>query len=79
MRGTYAQGNVHGKTGTLNNVSALTGYVTTRDGEFLCFSMLMNGGNQGAYHSVQDRVAARLAAFSFNETLTSLDKAPPAK
>ncbi|MBS1911022.1 MAG: D-alanyl-D-alanine carboxypeptidase/D-alanyl-D-alanine-endopeptidase [Bacteroidetes bacterium] len=72
MRGTYAEKNVHGKTGTLNNVSALCGYVTTRDGEFVCFSMLMNGGNHGLYRSVQDKVAARLAAFSYHD-------APPAK
>jgi len=65
MKGTFAAGNVHGKTGTLNNVSALTGYVTTRDGELLCFSMLMNGGNHGAYRAVQDKIAARLAAFSY--------------
>jgi PBP4 family serine-type D-alanyl-D-alanine carboxypeptidase len=74
MKGTFAQGNVHGKTGTLNNASALSGYVTTRDGEFLCFSMLMNGGNHGAYRAVQDKVAAKLAAFSYAETLASLDK-----
>ncbi|HVZ39203.1 MAG TPA: D-alanyl-D-alanine carboxypeptidase/D-alanyl-D-alanine-endopeptidase [Candidatus Kapabacteria bacterium] len=67
MRGTYAEKNVHGKTGTLNNVSALCGYVTTRDGEFVCFSMLMNGGNHGLYRSVQDKVAARLAAFSYHD------------
>jgi PBP4 family serine-type D-alanyl-D-alanine carboxypeptidase len=65
MKGTYAEGNVHGKTGTLNNVSALCGYVTTRDGELLCFSMLMNG--RGSYHGVQDKVAARLAAFSYTQ------------
>ncbi len=68
MRGTFAEKNVHGKTGTLNNVSALTGYVTTRDGDLFCFSMLMNGGNHGAYRSVQDKVAARLAAFSYKDT-----------
>lgn len=68
MRGTFAEKNVHGKTGTLNNVSALTGYVTTRDGDLFCFSMLMNGGNHGAYRSVQDKVAARLAAFSYKDS-----------
>lgn len=69
MKGTRAEGNVHGKTGTLRNVSALTGYVTTRDGEQICFAMLMNGSNHGAYKSVQDRIAARLASFSYVEAL----------
>jgi D-alanyl-D-alanine carboxypeptidase len=65
LKGTLAEGNVHGKTGTLRNVSALTGYVTTRDGELLAFAMLMNGGNLGSYRSVQDKIAQRLADFSY--------------
>jgi D-alanyl-D-alanine carboxypeptidase/D-alanyl-D-alanine-endopeptidase (penicillin-binding protein 4) len=77
MRGTRAEGNVHGKTGTLRNVSALAGYVTTRDGEVLCFSMLMNGGNHGAYRSVQDKVAAQLAAFSYSQALASPSASVP--
>lgn len=71
MKGTRAEGNVHGKTGTLRNVSALAGYVTTRDGEQICFSMLMNGFNHGAYKAVQDRIAARLASFSYGEALAA--------
>lgn len=78
MKGTAAERNVHGKTGTLNNVSALAGYVTTRDGELICFSMLMNGGNQGAYRAVQDKVAARLAAFSYRD-IPTIPVATPAK
>jgi PBP4 family serine-type D-alanyl-D-alanine carboxypeptidase len=67
MKGTYAEGNVHGKTGTLRNASALTGYVTSRDGELFCFAMLMNGGRIGEYHVVQDKIAERLAAFTYYE------------
>jgi PBP4 family serine-type D-alanyl-D-alanine carboxypeptidase len=70
MKGTYAEGNVRGKTGTLRNVSALAGYVTSRDGEMFVFAMLMNGGRHGAYKGVQDRVAQRLAAFSYGESAT---------
>lgn len=66
LKGTLAEGNVHGKTGTLRNVSALTGYVTTKDGELLAFAMLMNGGNLGSYRSVQDKIAQRLADFSYH-------------
>ncbi len=74
MKGTYAEGNVHGKTGTLRNVSALAGYVTTRDGEQICFSMLMNGGNHGAYRALQDKIAARLANFSYGDILVAETK-----
>lgn len=42
MRGTPAAGNVRAKTGTLNGVRALSGYLTTADGERLIFSMLVN-------------------------------------
>lgn len=65
MKGTAAEGNAHAKTGTLRNVSALTGFVTTRDGEMLCFTILMNGSNVGAYRAAQDRIVERLAAFSY--------------
>jgi D-alanyl-D-alanine carboxypeptidase/D-alanyl-D-alanine-endopeptidase (penicillin-binding protein 4) len=67
MKGSRAAGNVHGKTGTLRNVSALTGYVTTADGEVMAFAMLMNGGNIGAYKDVQNNIAMRIARFSYTE------------
>lgn len=67
MKKTAAENNVRGKTGTLRNTSALTGYVTTRDGELIAFAALMNGGNHGAYKQVQDRIAARIASFSYAE------------
>ena len=42
MRDTPAQANVHAKTGTLNMVRSLSGYVTTADGRPLLFSLLAN-------------------------------------
>lgn len=74
MRGTPAEKNLHGKTGTLRNVSALTGYVTTADGEVVGFAAVMNGYNIGAYKGVQDRIAQRLAEFSYREGLASAEK-----
>jgi D-alanyl-D-alanine carboxypeptidase/D-alanyl-D-alanine-endopeptidase (penicillin-binding protein 4) len=43
FRGTRGESNVRGKTGTINQVSALSGYVTTAAGEQLAFSALVNG------------------------------------
>ena len=42
MRSTPAQENVRAKTGTLSNVRALSGFVRTRDGEMLVFSIIAN-------------------------------------
>ena len=40
MRRTRAEGNAVAKTGSISNVRALSGYVRTRDGEMLLFSIL---------------------------------------
>jgi D-alanyl-D-alanine carboxypeptidase/D-alanyl-D-alanine-endopeptidase (penicillin-binding protein 4) len=42
MRHTRAEGNAVAKTGSISNVRSLSGYVKTRDGETLVFSMLAN-------------------------------------
>ena len=42
MRTTRAEANAVAKTGSIANVRALSGYVRTRDGELLAFSMLAN-------------------------------------
>ena len=41
--GTRAEYAVRAKTGSMNNVSTLAGYVTTREGEQLAFAIMMNG------------------------------------
>jgi serine-type D-Ala-D-Ala carboxypeptidase/endopeptidase (penicillin-binding protein 4) len=67
MRGTAAAGNCHLKTGTLNGVSALSGYCF-RGGDdadhAVIFSLLMNRTNLSRAHVVQDRMAALIARFS---------------
>lgn len=65
MRGTPAEGNLIGKTGTLRNVSALAGYVTTLDGEHLAFSLLFNGNSVGTYKKVENDIGELLASFSY--------------
>ncbi len=42
MRRTRAEANAIAKTGSISNVRALSGYVRTRDGEMLVFSILAN-------------------------------------
>jgi D-alanyl-D-alanine carboxypeptidase/D-alanyl-D-alanine-endopeptidase (penicillin-binding protein 4) len=66
MIGTAAQGNVRAKTGTINGVSSLSGYVTTRDGELLAFSMVMENFVLPTrfYQRAQDRICETLARFS---------------
>jgi serine-type D-Ala-D-Ala carboxypeptidase/endopeptidase (penicillin-binding protein 4) len=67
MRGTAAAGNCHLKTGTLDGVSALSGYCF-RGGDdadhAVIFSLLMNRTNVDRAHVVQDRMAALIARYS---------------
>jgi D-alanyl-D-alanine carboxypeptidase/D-alanyl-D-alanine-endopeptidase (penicillin-binding protein 4) len=42
MRRTRAEGNALVKTGSIANVRSLSGYVRTRDGEMLVFSIIAN-------------------------------------
>ena len=62
--GTKAAGNVRGKTGTIDQVSALSGYVTTASGEQLVFSMVVNGVNETRTRtSLLDDIVVYLANF----------------
>lgn len=42
LKGTAAEGNLKAKSGTLSDARAYSGYVTTRGGQELCFSIIMN-------------------------------------
>lgn len=64
MRLTPAQGNLHAKTGTLSQVTSLSGYVTAANGEKLAFAFLYNGPQHGAAVETIDAMGATLAAFS---------------
>lgn len=63
MRGTAAAGRCEAKTGTLNDVSALSGYCSTAGGDEVAFALLMNHQrNTLLARTEQDRIAASLAA-----------------
>ena len=65
FRGTRAQANVRGKTGTIDQVSALSGYVKTAAGEELVFSMVVNGvASNPARVSLLDELVLHLANFT---------------
>ncbi|KAB8193672.1 D-alanyl-D-alanine carboxypeptidase/D-alanyl-D-alanine-endopeptidase [Nonomuraea phyllanthi] len=64
MRDTPAANNVHAKTGSLTGVTALSGYVTSADGEPLIFSIMLNQYLSGSPKDIEDKIAVRLAQFS---------------
>jgi D-alanyl-D-alanine carboxypeptidase/D-alanyl-D-alanine-endopeptidase (penicillin-binding protein 4) len=62
MRSGAARRRCHAKTGTLSNVSALSGYCEARSGDLYAFSILMNGVYPSGARALQDRMAHTLAA-----------------
>jgi D-alanyl-D-alanine carboxypeptidase/D-alanyl-D-alanine-endopeptidase (penicillin-binding protein 4) len=64
MRLTPAQGNLHAKTGTLSQVTSLSGYVRALNGEQLAFAFLYNGPQHSGAVETIDAMGATLAAFT---------------
>ena len=63
--GTAAEGNVHAKTGSLNGVASLTGYVHTASGRLVVFSIIVNGpGAEEATDAIDELVVALAADAS---------------
>ena len=63
MNGTAAEGRCRGKTGTLNNVSALSGLCRAGNGHTIAFSLLMNSFFPADSHKLQDRAAVAIARY----------------
>ena len=66
MKGTAAEGNVYGKTGYVYGVSALSGYVKTKSGSVLAYSIIMNGFPMGELwkaRAAQDKACVRMAEY----------------
>ena len=62
MRGTAADGDCRAKTGTLSDVSALSGYCHAA-GDTVAFSILMNSVDVSVAEDAQDRMAALIARY----------------
>ena len=61
FRKTAAAGNLRGKTGSINFVRTLSGYVKARSGEVLAFSILLNAYAANDGRSAVDGIALLLA------------------
>lgn len=64
MRGGAAQGNLHAKTGTTNDIIALGGYVTAVNGEVIAFTFIYNGADRWTAKSMIDVMGQTLANFA---------------
>lgn len=74
FKGTSASGNVRGKTGTIDQVSALSGYVTSKAGERFAFAIITNGiPDAGTRVSAIDEIVLQLANL---EEKTFFDPTP---
>jgi D-alanyl-D-alanine carboxypeptidase/D-alanyl-D-alanine-endopeptidase (penicillin-binding protein 4) len=66
LKETKAQNNLRAKTGTIANVSAISGYLRTADGEMLAFSMIANNFlvAKNEAEKLQNKAIELLAGFS---------------
>jgi D-alanyl-D-alanine carboxypeptidase/D-alanyl-D-alanine-endopeptidase (penicillin-binding protein 4) len=63
MRFSAAQGNLHAKTGTTDDVIGLAGYTTAENGEILAFVFLYNGTDRWNARDAIDRMGVTLSGF----------------
>ena len=64
LREPEVRGKVFAKTGTINGVSTLAGYVTGASGKTYAFAILLNGrAGEWACHEYQDRLVRSLVKF----------------
>lgn len=85
MDGTEAEGRLRAKTGTLENVTSLSGYVETAGGQRLAFAILVNdfAGRTSRAARAVDALAAALAAQGggagrLQEAVALVEPPPPA-
>ena len=68
MGKSKAEFNLFAKTGSMNNISNICGYVKTEDGEMLAFAIFMNNFTvpSASAINIQDMICMRLSGFSRN-------------
>lgn len=82
LAGTAAAGRVHAKTGTLDQVSALSGYVvplsapTAELAEPVWFSIIINGMDSVQAAPLVDRITAAIAGYPRVPALASVEPEP---
>lgn len=66
LEGDLTRGNLRAKTGSLRDVSALSGYLQTQSGRMVAFSIIFNDPPRPAwgYRSYQDRIAEAIARIN---------------
>ena len=66
LKNTLAENNCHAKTGYISRASSLSGYITTKDGDMLVFSILMNNhlATNALPVSIQDKIVLLLANYA---------------
>ncbi len=81
MIGTPAQFNARSKTGTLNGITALAGFVSTQDGQLASYFITMQNFGRGAasYKALQNQIVQKLAGFKYSDYVAKYSpiKAPP--
>ncbi len=78
LRGTLAQGRLYAKTGTLHQVSCLSGYVVVGEEVQMAFSVMMNNYtcSLSKARRIQDEVALRLVQYALSQHLHSPPPGP---
>lgn len=76
LKGTPAENNFRGKTGTLNGVSSLSGYLTTADGDDLivCIMFEFKKGGARKYRNIQDKIIEYLTSWENENPESSIDQ-----
>ena len=66
MRGSLAENNFHGKTGSLNGVTSIAGYLKTMDNEDIIVSIIFEYQHDGSdfYKSIEDDIIKALCSLN---------------